>query len=108
MSQCTMRQPKADDTWVASIEPIEDVFERRAAITWNVIDFFLGPMMAGTKEAVIRRRDDGEQVFRGDAGPDTVWMLDQLQRDLRSMSEEAFTAKWDSGTDWPTILANLR
>ncbi len=56
---------------------------------------------------MIRRRDSGEEVLRGGAGHDIVWMLDQLQRDLKSMSEESFTAKWRAGTDWTIALRNV-
>jgi hypothetical protein len=59
------------------------------------------------KNAVIRRRDSGEVVLRGDAGSDAAWMLDQLERDVKSMSEERFRAKWREGADWPIVLRNL-
>jgi len=34
-------------------------------------------------------------------------MLDQLQRDLKSMEEESFTAKWRAGTDRTMVLRHL-
>jgi hypothetical protein len=75
-----------------------------------MIGVFVGGLLLGapsTKDAVIRRRDTGDEVSRGDAGQDTVWMLDQLQRDLKSMREEQFATKWQPGTDWTIALRNL-
>ena len=104
-----MRKVSASDAWVASIEPKVHAVDRAVAIVVNVIGLLLGPSLGNgsTKDAVIRRRDSGEEILRGEAGHDIVWMLDQLQRDLKSMSEESFTAKWGAGTDWTIALRNL-
>ena len=73
----------------------------------NVIGLLLGsPLGDGsTTDAVIRRRDSGEEVLS--AGLGGVWMLDQLQRDLKSMKQESFTAKWRAGTDRTMALRHL-
>lgn len=104
-----MRKATASDVWVASIEPNVSAVDRAAVVIVNVIGLLLGsPWGDGsTKDAVIRRRDSGEEILRSGAGHDTVWMLDQLQRDLKSMSEDSFTAKWCAGTDWTIALRNL-
>ena len=104
-----MRQASASDVWVASIEPKVRAVDRAAAVIVNVIGLLLGSSLGNgsTKDAVIRRRDSGEEILRGEAGHDIAWMLDQLQRDLKSMSEESFTAKWRAGTDWTIALRNL-
>ena len=104
-----MRQASASDVWVASIEPKVRAVDRAAAVIVNVIGLLLGSLLGNgsTKDAVIRRRDSGEEILRGEAGHDIAWMLDQLQRDLKSMSEESFTAKRRAGTDWTIALRNL-
>lgn len=105
-----VRKVSASDVWVASVEPKPSAIDRAAAVAGNVIGVLVGGLLLGTpstKDAVIRRRDTGEEVSRADAGQDAVWMLDQLQRDLKSMSEEQFTMKWQPGTDWTIALRNL-
>jgi hypothetical protein len=104
-----MLKARASDVWVASIEPKVSAVDRAAAVAVNVIGLLLSsPLGDGsTKDAVIRRRDSGEELLRGGAGHDVGWMLDQLQRDLKSMSEESFTAKRRNGTDWTITLRNL-
>ncbi len=105
-----VRKGSASDVWVAFIEPKPNAVDRAAAVATNLIGFLVGGLLLGapsTKDAVIRRRDTGDEVSRGNAGQDTVWMLDQLQRDLKSMSEEQFATKWQPGTDWTIALRNL-
>lgn len=77
-----MRKASASDVWVASIEPKLSAVDRAVAVAMNVMGLLAGGLLLGapsTKDAVIRRRDSGEEVLRGDAGQDAVWMLDQLQ-----------------------------
>lgn len=104
-----MRKASASDKWVASIELKVSTVDRAAVVIVNVLGLLLGSLLSdgSTKDAVIRRRDSGEEVLRSGAGLDTVWMLDQLQRDLKSMSEDSFTAKWCAGADWTIALRNV-
>ena len=104
-----MRNAPASDNWVASIEPTFHVIDRVVAVLVTVVGAVMGsPAVGGPiKDAVIRRRVTGEEVMRSNAGQDTVWMLDQLRRDLASMSEKSFAAKWQPGADWLIALRSL-
>lgn len=104
-----MKEARAGDVWVAAIEPKPSVAERARIVLIRVFGILTGTWWGSrsTQDAVIRRRHDGVEVLRGDAGFDGVWMLDQLERDLRSLSEESFAAKWRAGTDWTVALRNL-
>ncbi|MFD1722661.1 hypothetical protein [Amnibacterium endophyticum] len=64
----------------------------------------LEPSFALTELVIVRR--GGPEVVRGDVPTsDRGWLVDQLRRDLRSMTESRFLGRWGDPGRWREALA---